>query len=97
MCSSDLGGEGVWHLFVVRHPRRDELKAFLDQRGVGVALHYPVPLHLQKCYADLGYNAGDLPVAEAAARECLSLPIYPELSEAQQEYVVAQIKEFFAA
>jgi dTDP-4-amino-4,6-dideoxygalactose transaminase len=95
--SEVAGGEGVWHLFVVRHPRRDELKAFLDQRGVGVALHYPVPLHLQKCYADLGYNAGDLPVAEAAARECLSLPIYPELSEAQQEYVVAQIKEFFAA
>lgn len=95
--SEVAGGEGVWHLYVVRHPRRDELRAFLEQRGVGVALHYPVPLHLQKCYASLGYRAGDLPVAEAAGRECLSLPIYPELTDAQQDYVVAQIREFFRA
>ncbi len=91
------GSEGVWHLFVVRHPRRDELKAFLEQQGIGVALHYPVPLHLQKCYADLGYKAGDLPVAEAAARECLSLPIYPELTDAQVDYVAQQVRAFFKA
>jgi dTDP-4-amino-4,6-dideoxygalactose transaminase len=95
---SELPGcEGVWHLFVVRHPRRDELKAFLEQQGIGAALHYPVPLHLQKCYAGLGYQAGDLPVAEAAARECLSLPIYPELTDAQVEYVAQQIRAFFKA
>jgi dTDP-4-amino-4,6-dideoxygalactose transaminase len=87
--------EGVWHLYVVRHPRRDELRAFLEKQGVSAALHYPLPLHLQKCYASLGYKAGDFPVAEAAARECLSLPIYPELSDAQVDYTAEQIKAFF--
>jgi dTDP-4-amino-4,6-dideoxygalactose transaminase len=89
--------EGVWHLYVVRHPRRDELRAFLEKQGVSTALHYPLPLHLQKCYASLGYKAGDFPVAEAAARECLSLPIYPELSAAQVDYTAEQIKAFFKA
>jgi dTDP-4-amino-4,6-dideoxygalactose transaminase len=87
--------EGAWHLYVVRHPRRDELKAHLDANGVGCALHYPVPLHLQKCYANLGHVAGDFPVAEKAARECLSLPIYPELTDAQVDRVAAVVKEFF--
>jgi dTDP-4-amino-4,6-dideoxygalactose transaminase len=87
--------ESVWHLFVVRHPRRDELKKHLEANAVGCALHYPVPLHLQKCYASLGYRAGDLPNAEKAASQCLSLPIYPELTEAQIQRVVAVIKEFF--
>jgi dTDP-4-amino-4,6-dideoxygalactose transaminase len=87
--------ESVWHLYVVRHPRRDELKAHLDAHGVGCALHYPLPLHLQKCYANLGYRAGDFPVAEKAARECLSLPIYPELTDAQVDRVAAVVKSFF--
>jgi len=87
--------ESAWHLYVVRHPRRDELKAHLDANGVGCALHYPVPLHLQKCYANLGYGAGDFPVAEKAARECLSLPIYPELTESQIDRVAAAVKAFF--
>ena len=87
--------ESVWHLYVVRHPRRDALKAHLDANGVGCALHYPLPLHLQKCYATLGHKAGDFPVAEKAARECLSLPIYPELTEAQIQRVVEVIKGFF--
>jgi len=87
--------ESAWHLYVVRHPRRDELKAHLDANGVGCALHYPVPLHLQKCYANLGYVAGDFPGAEKAARECLSLPIYPELTEAQLDRVAAVVKAFF--
>ena len=55
----------------MRHPRRDELKEYLDDNGVGCALHYPMPLHLQKCYANLGHKPGDFPVAEKAARECL--------------------------
>jgi len=87
--------ESVWHLYVVRHPRRDELKKFLEEQGVGCAIHYPIPLHLQKAYAHLGHRAGDFPVAEKAARECLSLPIYPELTDAQIGRVVEAIKGFF--
>jgi dTDP-4-amino-4,6-dideoxygalactose transaminase len=88
--------ESAYHLYVVRHPRRDELKKHLEANGVGCALHYPLPLHLQKCYANLGYKEGDFPVAEKAARECLSLPIYPELTEAQIQRVVEVVKDFFA-
>ncbi len=87
--------ESVYHLYVVRHPRREELKKHLEANKVGCALHYPLPLHLQKCYASLGYSAGAFPVAEKAARECLSLPIYPELTDAQVDRVSAVIHEFF--
>jgi dTDP-4-amino-4,6-dideoxygalactose transaminase len=88
--------ESAYHLYVVRHPRRDELKKHLDASRVGCALHYPLPLHLQKCYDSLGHKPGDFPVAEKAARECLSLPIYPELTDAQIRRVADVIKEFFA-
>jgi dTDP-4-amino-4,6-dideoxygalactose transaminase len=88
--------ESAYHLYVVRHPKRDDLKKHLEANQVGCALHYPLPLHLQKCYASLGYKQGDFPVAEKAARECLSLPIYPELTNAQVERVAAVVKEFFA-
>lgn len=88
--------ESAWHLYVVRHPRRDELKKHLEENGVGCAIHYPIPLHLQKAYAHLGHKAGDFPFAEKAARECLSLPIYPELTDAQIRRVVETIKAFFA-
>jgi dTDP-4-amino-4,6-dideoxygalactose transaminase len=88
--------ESAWHLYVVRHPDRDELKKYLEAGGVGCALHYPLPLHLQKALADLGHRAGDFPVAEKAGRECLSLPIYPELTETQIQRVVEVIKAFFA-
>ena len=88
--------ESVFHLYVVRHPARDRLKAHLEKCGVGTALHYPLPLHLQKCFASLGHRAGDFPVAERAAQECLSLPIYPELTDAQQDHVAASIKSFAA-
>ena len=87
--------ESVYHLYVVRHPRRDELKRHLEAHQVGCALHYPVPLHLQNCYRSLGYHPGDFPVAEKAARECLSLPIYPELTNEQIERVAAVIHDFF--
>jgi dTDP-4-amino-4,6-dideoxygalactose transaminase len=88
--------DSVWHLYVVRHPRRDELKKFLEDNGVGCAVHYPIPLHLQKAYAHLGCKAGDFPVAEKAAQQCLSLPIYPELTDKQILRVVEVVKNFFS-
>jgi len=87
--------ETVWHLYVVRHPKRDDLKKHLEANGVGCALHYPVPLHLQKCYASLGYKGGDFPVAEKAAAQCLSLPMYAELTDAQIQRVAEVVKDFF--
>jgi dTDP-4-amino-4,6-dideoxygalactose transaminase len=89
--------QGARHLYVVRHARREELKKHLEANEVGCALHYPLPLHLQKCYASLGYKAGDFPVAEKAGRECLSLPIYPELTDRQIQRVTDVIKGFFKA
>jgi dTDP-4-amino-4,6-dideoxygalactose transaminase len=86
--------QSVYHLYVVRHPARDRLKSFLEANGIGAALHYPHPLHLQKCFAHLGYQPGDFPNAERAAKECLSLPIYPELTDAQIDLVSATIHKF---
>jgi dTDP-4-amino-4,6-dideoxygalactose transaminase len=88
--------KSAWHLYVVRHPKRDELKKYLEANKIGCALHYPLPLHLQKCYASLGYKEGDFPVAEKAARECLSLPIYPEMTDAQIHRVAQVIRAFFS-
>jgi dTDP-4-amino-4,6-dideoxygalactose transaminase len=87
--------QSAWHLYVVRHPRRDELKNYLDANHIGCALHYPLPLHLQKAYAHLGHKPGDFPVAEKAARECLSLPIYSELTDAQIQRVIGVVRDFF--
>jgi dTDP-4-amino-4,6-dideoxygalactose transaminase len=86
--------ESVYHLYVVRHPARDRLRDHLQERGIGTALHYPQPLHLQKCFEGLGYKPGDFPVAERAALGCLSLPIYPELSDSQVEHVAASVAAF---
>ena len=87
--------ESAYHLYVVRHPGRDDLMKHLQANGVGCALHYPLPLHLQKCYASLGYQEGDFPVAEQAGRECLSLPIYPEMTDSQIHRVSNVIHDFF--
>jgi dTDP-4-amino-4,6-dideoxygalactose transaminase len=87
--------ESVYHLYVVRHPRRDALRDHLAANGVGAAMHYPLPLHLQKCFAHFSHKPGDFPVSEQAARECLSLPIYPELTDEQQAYAAEQIRAFF--
>jgi dTDP-4-amino-4,6-dideoxygalactose transaminase len=84
----------VFHLYVVRTRHRDELQSFLSRRGIGTGLHYPVPLHLQKPYAELGYGDGDFPVSENAAREVLSLPLFPGLSDNQQQHVVESILQF---
>ncbi len=86
----------VYHLYVVRTKQREALLAHLNARGIGAGIHYPVAVHLQPAYAFLGHKHGEFPQAEAWADECLSLPIYPELTEAQQDRVVAEVKSFFA-
>lgn len=73
--------ECVWHCYVIETPERDRVRAALQEAGIQSAVHYPVPIHLQKAYAQLGYRSGDLPVTEALCERCLSLPIYPELSK----------------
>jgi dTDP-4-amino-4,6-dideoxygalactose transaminase len=88
------GANPAWHLYVVRTPRRDEMLAYLRERGIGAGVHYPIPLHLQPAYADLGYEKGAFPVSEAVAETCLSLPLYPEMTEAQQEYIVRAVIDF---
>lgn len=87
----------VWHLYVIRTPLRDALLQELERKGIGAGVHYPVPLHLQPAYAHLGYQRGALPVTEEVAATCLSLPLYPEMSEAQQDQVVAAVREFVEA
>ncbi len=84
----------VYHLYVIRHPRRDALMQFLHERDIGTAIHYPVPVHLQPAYRGRLGEAGSLPETERAAREIVSLPIYPELSEADVSAVVQSIREF---
>ena len=83
----------VYHLFVVRHPRRAAFMAALAARGVGTLIHYPIALHLQRAYAPLGGRKGDRPVVEQAADEIVSLPVYPELTDAQVGRVIAAVKE----
>lgn len=87
-------GQSVFHQFTLRHPRRDALREHLAKQEIGTDLIYPVPLHLQKCYAYLGRGPGSFPVAEAAAATCVSLPIFPELTEAQVDHVIAAVNSF---
>ena len=90
-----LAGDHVYHLFVIHTPRRDALKAFLEERGIETGLHYPVPLHRQPCFAHLEMDRGSYPVAERLAAEALSLPIFPGMTEAQQDAVIDSVGEFF--
>jgi dTDP-4-amino-4,6-dideoxygalactose transaminase len=94
--AADPRGTHVWHQYVIRAPRRDDLRAHLTAQGIGSEIYYPVPLHLQDALRDLGYKEGQFPESEKAAREVLALPIYPELREDEQVRVVESIRSFFA-
>jgi dTDP-4-amino-4,6-dideoxygalactose transaminase len=89
------GNFHVYNQFTVRAPKRDELRAFLKAKGVGTEVYYPLPMHLQNCYRDLGHQKGSFPVSEQAAEEVMSIPIYAELTESQQSYVVEMVAEFY--
>jgi dTDP-4-amino-4,6-dideoxygalactose transaminase len=90
------GNQHVYHLYVIRAPERDALQEWLKERGIASGIHYPVPCHLQKALASLGYKPGDLPVTERAAGEILSLPMYPELTGDEIEFVADSVSEFYA-
>ena len=84
----------VFHLYVIRHQKRDELLNFLKEKGIFAGIHYPIPIHLLPAFKDLGYKNGDFPIAEKYAEEILSLPMFPELTEENVRYIVNAIEEF---
>lgn len=90
------GNYHVYHQYTLRVERRDELQAYLKEQGIATMIYYPIPLHQQPVFEDLGYKAGDLPETEKAAAEALSLPMFPELKQEQQDYVISKIMEFYA-
>lgn len=91
---SQVWGESVFHQFTITHPRRDALREHLTRAEIGTDLIYPMPLHLQPCYAGLGYQVGSMPQAERVCATCLSLPIFPELTDAQVDHVIASVNAF---
>ncbi len=93
--ASGITNYHTYHQYVIRVAERDELQAFLKEKEVGTSVFYPLGLHLQKCFAGLGYRAGDFPVTEKVSREVLALPMYPELTPEQQDHVVFSILEFY--
>jgi dTDP-4-amino-4,6-dideoxygalactose transaminase len=93
--TTDPANEHTWHQYTIRAERRNALMEHLKQRGIGCAIYYPLPLHLQPCFSHLGYRRGALPVTEAAMDTVLSLPVYPELTGVQQDEVVAAIRDFY--
>ena len=87
--------EPIYHMFVVRVKKRDQLRDYLAEKNIATGVHYPIPLHLQKAFSFLGYKNGDFPVSEKLAKEVISLPMYPELTEEEIKYVCQTIKEFY--
>ena len=90
-------GKHVYHLYPIRVPERDELMRRLEKQGIGCGIHYPIPVHLQKAYQELGYTRGAFPISEQTSAEFISLPMFPELSGAQVELVIDAVKESLAA
>ena len=84
----------VWHIFGIRCKRRDELEKWLNNAGIGTNKHYPIPMHLQECYKNLGFHEGDYPIAEEISRTELSLPMYYGMTEEEIQYVIDKINEF---
>ena len=93
--AEDDGNRHVYHQYVIKAERRDELQAYLEERGVVTRVYYPLPLHLQHCFSDLGYKEGDFPVSEKLAGSVLALPIFPELLPEEQERTVEEIAGFY--
>lgn len=93
--NSSVRNYHIYNQYVIRAKRRNELQEFLKSKGVPTAIYYPLSLHLQECFSDLGYTKGDFPVSEKASEEVLALPIYPELNRDQQDYIVSQVKDFY--
>jgi dTDP-4-amino-4,6-dideoxygalactose transaminase len=89
------GYRHIYNQYTIRCQRRDELMQHLKAQGIGTEIYYPLPLHLQKCFAYLNYREGSLPASEAIAKDCLSLPVYPELTADMQQYVVSRIVDFY--
>ena len=87
----------IFHQYVIRVPKRDELSAFLTSNGIGNAIYYPMPLHFQKALVFLGYTEGDFPVTEKVSKEVIALPIFPELEKSELDYVIDKIKEFYSS
>lgn len=91
-----IGATHVYHVFAIRTKKRDMLKNYLAKNKIDTIIHYPVPPHLQKAYRELGYKIGSFPIAEELAKTSLSIPIFPEMTNSEQEYVIKTIKEFYA-
>lgn len=85
----------VFHLYVIRTPKRNPLSVYLNKNGISTGLHYPIPIHLQKAYKNLGHSRGDFPISEKLSEEILSLPIFPELEKSQVEFICKSIRKFF--
>ena len=94
---TQAGNSHVFHVYAVLSAKRDALQQFLADKGIPTLIYYPKPLHLQKVYEDLGYRAGDFPVAEGLSSRILPLPMYPELTDEQVDYVAATIRQFHGA
>jgi dTDP-4-amino-4,6-dideoxygalactose transaminase len=87
----------IFHQYVIRVDERDKFQAFLKEKGIQTGIYYPVPLHLQECFAHFGYKTGDFPVAEKAALTSLALPVFPELKKIEKDYIVKSAREFFSS
>jgi len=91
----DAGNISIYNQYTLSVPQRDQLQTYLTEKKIGSAIYYPVPLHLQECFKSLGYNEGDLPVTERCCKEVISLPVYPELTNEQIEYVAEMVLAFY--